>query len=67
MGHSYEYEHLGQDIPETKVVTPRTLRVSGDVEVRPWPPLPYDFEEMVAANQPRSIWQRIRDAFGMSW
>jgi hypothetical protein len=120
MGHSYEYEHLGADVPdvssetaaehlahidagETLHVNIRRIRVSGedrreqpvprryrqgdvllsreelrerlgrrDIDVRPWPPLPFDWQEMAATagrEEPprRSLRQRIRSAFRWSW
>jgi hypothetical protein len=82
MGHSYEYEHLGADIPDTKVVTPRVIRMSGDIEVRPFPPFPYDWEMAATAGDslmedyldelgyPKvkpTLRQRIRSAFRWTW
>ena len=74
MGHSTEYEHLGADIPDTKIVTPRRIVMSGDVEVRPFPPMPYDWMQMAAktAHEPAnpSRWQRAKDRLAtirMTW
>ena len=65
MGHSTEYEHLGADVPDTKIVTPRTMRFSGE---------PMDWERLVAdahafeERKPKpSRLRRIIDTLRMAW
>lgn len=62
MCSALDTEHLGADIPDTKIVTPRVLRMSGDMadpesvyrnietgQLKSfWPAPPYDWERLVA-------------------